>query len=188
MLAAVMQAGPILTASILAGPILSGPTPEALARWLAWLEATPFAAALRGSIWLYPIVETLHIAGFTVLVGSAVVFDLRLLGLSRAIKVTDLADHVLPWARRSLAIVVPTGLLLFTTQPTEMAASLVFRWKLTLIGLAGLNALLFHVWTFRSVAAWDHTAPTPLRAKVAGLLSLTLWAGVISCGRFLAYF
>jgi hypothetical protein len=173
---------------LLAAPLFGGPTPEALARWLAWLEATPFAVALRESIWLYPIVETLHIAGFTVLVGSAVVFDLRLLGLSRAIKVTDLADHVLPWAQRSLAIVVPTGLLLFTTQPTEMAGSLVFRWKLTLIAAAGLNALLFHVWTFRSVDAWNLGVPTPLRAKFAGLMSLTLWASVISCGRFLAYF
>ncbi|HVE66313.1 MAG TPA: hypothetical protein VNC59_07005, partial [Thermoanaerobaculia bacterium] len=85
----------------------------AQAEWLAWLERTPFAAAMRESLWLYPTVETAHIVGFVVLVGAAAMFDLRLLGFSRHLPVDGTARHLLPWSRASLLLVVPTGLLLF---------------------------------------------------------------------------
>lgn len=156
--------------------------------WLRWLEATPLAARVREGAWLFPAIETLHIAGFVILGGAAFLFDLRLLGLSRSIRVTALARHALPWARRSLfLVVVPTGLLLFATQATELANSGVFRLKLALIALAGVNALVFHRRTARSVDAWDHDAGTPAAAKVAGAVSLMLWTAVITCGRLLAY-
>lgn len=145
------------------------------------------AVIVRDSTWLYPIVETIHIAGFVVLVGAAVMFDLRLLGFSRLVRVTDLARHVLPWSRWSVAPVFLSGLLLFMTQPVEMAGNATFRAKLALILLAGVNAFVFHQWTFKSVDRWDRAVATPAPAKAAGLLSLTIWAGVISCGRFLAY-
>ena len=130
----------------------------------------------------------MHIVGFTVLVGGAAMFDLRLLGFGRRLKVSDLAWHLLRWSRLSALLVVPTGLLLFMTQATEMAASPVFRLKLSLIALAALNALAFHFWTLKDVVAWDENVPAPARAKAAGLFSLVLWLGVITCGRFLAYY
>lgn len=71
----------------------------------------------------YPIVEIGHIVGFVVLVGAAVMFDLRLLGLSRRLAVADMARHLLRRARGSVALVVPSGLPMFTAHATEMAAS-----------------------------------------------------------------
>jgi hypothetical protein len=59
--------------------------------------------------------------------------------------------------------------------------------KLSLIALAGLNALAFHRFTFRSVATWDRHVPAPAAARVSALASLALWVGVVSCGRLLAY-
>lgn len=156
-------------------------------QWLRWLEASALASRLRGDAWLYPAVETIHIIGFAILVGAAVVFDLRLLGLSPAIRVSDLARHVLPWARRSLfLLVLPSGLLLFATQAEALAASRVFQLKLLLIALAGMNTFVFHGRTARTLAEWDQADP-PLAAKVAGALSLVLWVGVVTCGRWLAY-
>jgi hypothetical protein len=156
--------------------------------WLHWLQTTALATRLRGSTWAYPLVETMHILGFTVLVGSAAMFDLRLLGFARRIKVSELAQHLLRWSRSSLLLVVPTGFLLFMTQAVEMAASPVFRLKLVLIALAASNALVFHFWTLKGVVAWNENLSTPARAKAAAVLSLMLWAGVITCGRFLAYY
>jgi hypothetical protein len=164
------------------------PSQAAAGEWLKWLENTAPAVSLRESTWAYPVVETLHIIGFTVLVGGAAMFDFRLLGFGRRIKVTDLARHLLRWSRLSVLLVVPSGLLLFITQATEMAASPVFRLKLSLLALAAINALAFQVWTLKNVAAWDELVATPARAKSAALLSLVLWAGIISCGRFLAYY
>lgn len=156
--------------------------------WLVWLETTALAGAMRQWLWLYPIVEIAHITGFVVLVGAAVMFDLRLLGLSRRLAVADMARHLLRWARASVALVVPSGLLMFTAHATEMAASPVFRLKLALIAAAGLNAAAFHRGVFRSVEAWNRDATSPPAARVAAVLSLTFWTGVIACGRLLAYF
>ncbi|NMO21340.1 hypothetical protein HPC49_35790 [Pyxidicoccus fallax] len=155
--------------------------------WLGGLESSALAEALRREPLLYPLVETAHILGFVVLVGAAVMFDLRLLGLSRRLPVVDLARHLLPWARRSLAVVVPTGVLLFLTQATQLGRSPVFALKLALLGLAGLNATLFHLGVFRSVQAWNTGVTAPPAARAAAIVSLLAWTGVITCGRLLAY-
>ena len=156
------------------------------AAWLVWIETTAVAAAMRGSLWLYPIVEITHIVGFVVLVGAAVMFDLRLLGVSPTLPASLMARHHLPWARAALLLVVPSGLLMFAAHATEFAANPAFRLKLVLLALAGLNALAFHRGSFRSVAAWESHA-VPAAARVAAVASLVLWAGVIAAGRLLAY-
>jgi hypothetical protein len=156
--------------------------------WLIWLEGSAVAVAMRQWLWLYPIVEILHICGFVILVGAAGLFDLRLLGMSPQLPVADMARHHLRWARFSLAIVVPSGLMMFTAHATEMAINPAFRVKLVLIAAAGLNAAVFHRGPFASVNAWDRDTTTPLAAKLMALSSLGLWAGVIACGRLLAYF
>jgi hypothetical protein len=162
-------------------------SPGAATCALLLLEESALAASVRGSAWLYPATETLHIAGFTVLVGAAAMFDLRLLGLSPEIRVTDLARHLLRWSRRGAAVAVPTGFLLFAAHATEVAANPAFRLKLALIGLAVLNALFFHARTMKQVEGWDVRVPPPPRARAAALASLSLWAGVICCGRLIAY-
>jgi hypothetical protein len=155
--------------------------------WLVWLETTALAAAMREWLWLYPIVEITHIIGLAVLVGAALLFDFRLLGLSRAIRVTALAAHVLPWARCSLLLIVPSGLMMFTAHATEMASNPAFQVKMASLIAAGLNATAFHAGVFRTVAAWDLEAAAPRAAKASAILSLCLWTMVIACGRLLAY-
>ncbi len=157
------------------------------AAWLVWLETSALAVAMRQWTWLYPIVEIIHILGFVVLVGAAFFFDLRLFGIGRALPVTGLARHLLTWARASFAIILGSGLMMFTAHATEMAANPAFRLKMVLIAAALVNAGVFHRWPFRSVSGWDAGAVTPASAKVAALLSLVLWTGAISCGRLLAY-
>lgn len=155
--------------------------------WLVWLEGSAVAVAMRQWLWLYPAVEIVHIIGFVILVGAAAMFDLRLLGVSRQLAVTDMARHLLRWARVSLLLVVPSGFLMFMAHATEMAANPAFRLKLLLIALAGLNAAMFHKGPFRSVTNWNQNMAIPAAAKVAAVLSLVLWVGVIACGRLLAY-
>ena len=156
--------------------------------WLAWLEATGLGVAMRQWLWLYPIVEIVHIAGIVLLVGAAAMFDLRLLGLSRRLPVSAMAAHLLPWARAGLAVVAPTGAMMFVAHATEMAANPAFRLKLLFIAAALANAGAFHRWPFRSVSRWDVETRPPVAARFAAVASLTLWSGVIACGRLLAYF
>jgi hypothetical protein len=161
------------------------PTGPAL---LVWLETSALAVAMRQWEWLYPIIEILHILGFVVLVGAAFMFDFRLLGLSRRLPVTGMERHLLRWARGALLVVVPTGLMMFVAHATEFVDNPVFRLKLLFLAAAGLNAAVFHRVPFRSVRDWDTEARSPGAARMAAVLSLALWTGVISCGRLLAYF
>lgn len=166
----------------------AGSSDTALQGWLRWLENTGIAVTVRESPWLYPGVETVHIIGFVILVGAAAMFDLRLLGGSRGLPVSDTARHLLRWSRASLFVVVPSGFLLFMSNATALSINNAFRLKLVLLAAAGVNAYVFHRWPFKTVSAWDREVPTPAAAKISAAVSLALWASVISCGRFIAYF
>lgn len=159
---------------------------ETVARLLAWLESTTLSVWVRDATWAYPLIETAHILGFTVLVGSAVMFDLRLLGLAPSLPVVPSARHLLKWSRLSLLVVLPSGLMLFMTQATETWANIAFRLKLLLLCVAALNALLFHLRTRKSMGGWDKQG-MPVAAKVSAIVSLIVWTGVITCGRLIAY-
>ena len=154
---------------------------------LAALEAMPLAVAMRHELWLYPAVEIVHIAGFVVLVGSITVLDLRLLGLGRTLSVRALTRHTVPWSAAAFVLIVPSGALMFAAHASDLAGNSAFRLKLVLIALAGVNAALFHVRPYRSVAAWDHDVAPPAAARAHAAVSLALWFTVIACGRLLAY-
>jgi hypothetical protein len=155
--------------------------------FLVWLELSELAQAMRQWLWLYPIVEIAHITGIVLLVGSVAMLDLRLLGLSRTLPVSQMARHLLPWSMIGLGIAAVTGVMMFAAHATEFVANPAFLLKLTLIGVAGLNALLFHRRIYPTVTQWDTGNHAPTRAKISAVASLILWLGVISCGRLLAY-
>jgi hypothetical protein len=152
---------------------------------LTMLDTSAVAGAMRGSTWLYPIVEIVHILGLSVLVGSVAMFDLRVLGFGRSVGVQAAGQMLLPWSAISLLAIVPSGLLLFSAHPNALSESRVFQLKLLLIAFAGLNALSFHLGIYRTAAMWHGIAPA--LAQLHAAASLGLWIAVISCGRFLAY-
>jgi hypothetical protein len=153
-----------------------------------WLGGTCWSIGLRESIWVYPLVDTAHVLALALFVGLAVMLDLRLLGIAlRSIPVSQLFGRVAPWMWMGFAIMLTSGVLLFSSDPVKFHGNVFFRVKLLLLALAGLNAGIFHVTIYRSVAAWDSQIAPPARARVAGALSLLFWASVISAGRLIAY-
>jgi hypothetical protein len=158
-----------------------------LAELFLYLENTTWAVTIRQSSWLYPALEVVHIVGIVCLAGAAFLFDLRLLGFGRELPVKALANHLLTWSRRGLLLVVPSGLFLFITDARELGYNPTFWLKMTLLVVAGLNALVFHQFTFRTVGSWSTNITTPNSAKAAGLFSIILWLSIIACGRWLAY-
>jgi hypothetical protein len=151
------------------------------------LDGGALGHLMRSARWLYPMVEIIHIFGFVLLVGSVLMFDLRLLGMNRQLPLTLMARHLLRWSMASLLLVVPAGLLMFSAHPQDFIGNRVFLLKLTLIMTAGLNAAMFHTGVWQSVAGWDSGRAAPASARVHAVLSMVLWLGVIACGRLLAY-
>jgi hypothetical protein len=128
-----------------------------------------------------------HIIGFVTRVGSILVLDLRLLGLTRALPVRALARHVLPGSFGALLLIVPSGLLMFIAHAGDLISNTAFVVKMLLLFCAATNAALFHAGVFRGVAAWDAGVAVPAVAKLHALASLLIWIGVLACGRLLAY-
>jgi hypothetical protein len=151
------------------------------------LEQGGVGEAMRNSMWLYPAVETVHIVGFIILVGAVVMFDLRVLGLSRQVPVRMLAAHLLPWGATALVLIVPAGLLMFAADASTLVGNRAFVLKMALLMLAGTNAAAFHLGTFRSVKDWDRGVRAPLPARLHAGVSLVLWLAIVSCGRMIAY-
>ena len=150
------------------------------------IETSGVARYMREALWAYPTVEAVHIVALAVVVGSIVIVDLRLLGLSRELSVARLARHALPWTLAAFVLAVCTGVLMFTAHAEDFLTNGVFMLKMGLILLAGINAGLLHAGAMRHAAQWDAATP-PVRVRVAAALSIVLWIGVIFCGRFLAY-
>lgn len=156
------------------------------ADWLHRLGNSGLSAAMQDSVWLYPAAETVHLLGLAALVGCAVAFDLRLLGVSRHLPAKATARHLLTCARVGFGVAAISGFLLFASDPVAISGNPAFRWKLVLIGVAGLNALRFHIGPFRTADEWQEDV-APLPARIAAVVSLGSWAGAVTAGRLIAY-
>jgi hypothetical protein len=145
-------------------------------------------AAIRDSLWLFPAIETVHLLGMAALVGTVVIFDLRLLGWAmRRERVSDLGARLLPWAWAAFVVQALTGGLLFMSEAVKVYGNPAFRVKMVLILLAGVHAMIFHWTVYRDLAVWDDRGILPARAKVAGFVSILLWVAVVAAGRFIGF-
>jgi len=153
-----------------------------------WLENTSLSSAIRESIWVFPIIETTHVLMLALSVGLIATIDLRLAGLVlRNESATEVSGELLPWALGGFLTMFVTGVFLFISMPLKCYNSPFFTIKMSLLFLSGLNALIFHLTIFRTMAKWDRDRVPPFGARVAGFLSLALWMGVIAAGRTMAY-
>ncbi len=143
------------------------------------MDALPVFAALKSSPWAYPALEVVHITGIALLVGNLVLLELRVFGGGKAIPIRELARLSLGLAAAGFGLAAASGLLMFSTQPTELLANGAFTLKLALLSIAGCNAAWFHA--RGSLDKLDGTA----RALMA--VSTLIWLAVLGCGRWIAY-
>ena len=156
--------------------------------FLHWLESTSPAIAISESSWLFPGIESVHVLSIAMVVGSITMVDLRLLDVNlRHRPVGEVTAEILPWTWASFAVAVCTGALMFASNATHYWGTVPFRAKMLLLFLAGFNMLVFHATTNRSVEVWGRQAHTPRTAKISGGVSLGLWIGVVTFGRWIGF-
>ena len=155
---------------------------------LEWLHDTPFSAMMRDSIWAEPIVETVHVLTLAVFLGFVLVLDLRLLDLTmRERRVSAMFEQLNPGLFGGFAVMLVSGLLLFSGDPVSFYSTWFFKAKMVMLLLAGLNVLLFNLTVGRRLAESDASPHTPWEAKAAGAASLVLWVCIVAAGRGIAY-
>ncbi|SNT10131.1 hypothetical protein SAMN05421770_104168 [Granulicella rosea] len=159
-----------------------------LQHFCEWVYTTHLSTSIRQSPYSFPLIETIHTVGIGGVVGTVAILDLRLLGwIMKKEPVSRIARQVLPWTWAGFAVMFVTGLLLSIAESQTNYYNLAFRIKLLLLLLVGINPLIFHLTIYRKVNTWDVANVTPLRARLAAISSLVLWAGIIVAGRLIAY-
>lgn len=136
-------------------------------------------ASLQASVWAYPVLEVLHLLGVAMLLGNLVLLELRAFGWGAVLPVAPLARLSLMVAMAGFGLAAVSGLLMFSTQASELLANRAFTLKMLLLSLAACNAGWFH--GRGSLQRLDTLA----RAQL--LVSTLLWLGVLTCGRWIAY-
>jgi hypothetical protein len=152
-----------------------------------WLQNTALADAIGQSAYLFPLIESLHVLSITVMMGTIALVDLRLIGLiQRERAVSQVLREVLPFTIGAFISSVITGTLLFTSHVVQYMSNGPFIAKMALMLAAGVNILVFHGVSQRTMPQWDLGRP-PLRAVIAGGTSLILWIAVVACGRWIGF-
>ena len=154
---------------------------------ITWLEHRPFSIAIAESTWLFPITETVHVLALTIVIGAVAMMDLRLLGVGNKDRaVSEVISSSLPWAWSAFAVAFVAGSLMFASKAVSYYGNVPFRIKVVCLVLAAINMLVFHFFTARGMASWDHGRP-PLAARLAAGFSLTLWVVIVATGRWIGF-
>lgn len=150
------------------------------------IEASALGQVMRDSVWLFPMAEILHFMGLSLLIGSLLVVDFRLLGFARNFPVAAVY-RFLPLALAGFGINLVTGTMFFFSDPFRYYPNIAFRIKMLLIVLAGLNALYFAMMVRGKSAGAGGGGEAGTDIKTVSTLSFLFWIGVIILGRFIPY-
>lgn len=158
-----------------------------------WVETKLLSAGALGvasfmqTDWGWPIVESIHFMGLTLLFGSIAAWDLRLLGMCKHVPLRAF-HRLVPVAVLGFAINVSSGSMFLMTDADQYVYNPAFHLKLLFLSLAGLNVLVFYLTMFRRVNALGPAGADPYSAKVAGAVSLICWMSIIVCGRMITFY
>jgi hypothetical protein len=153
----------------------------------AYVRHTPQGEFLRTAMWGWPIFESLHFLGMSLLLGTVGVFDLRLLGFAKRIPIAAL-HRLIPIGIAGFVMNLVTGICFISATPDQYLFNKAFYWKVTFITIAGLNVMIFYARTFRRLLESPPDVTPPMAARLAGGVSLLAWIGVMSAGRLLTFF
>jgi hypothetical protein len=142
---------------------------------------------LRESQYVWSLFEVAHVLCMCLFAGLIIMMDLRLLGVGNMqTPFSVLQRRLFPWQMLGMMLSAATGLILVFGDPMRFYANIFFWMKMSLMVIAGLNAMAFHYTTYFDVDTWDSKVP-PYGAKLAGALGIGLWGFVIIAGRLIPY-
>lgn len=149
----------------------------------AWIYGSALSSAIRDNSWVVPIVQSIHIIAIAVVAGSALVTELRIVGIVAPDEtMAVVAQRYLPWMWRALAVLLATGLVMIVGEPERTLGNVTFWIKMALV-LAGVLASL----GLRKPLLRPSNPSDKAPGRVLAWILLALWVGVIFCGRWIAY-
>lgn len=156
--------------------------------FLQILHDSDIGTGVRESLYLFPLLEGVHLIGLALSVGLIIATDLRLIGVFlKQVPVSDVLHQLRPYVLTGFALTFITGIVLLWAEGPRIWEIPVFPLKLALIVVAGINALWFELKFGKTVHVWGTEAQFPTGARLAGWISLVSWSAVVILGRLIPY-
>lgn len=148
-----------------------------------WIERSWLGAMVSGSVWAFPVIEALHLLGLCMLGGSVLIVDLRMLGVGLTRQpIAELHAHARRWLIASVAIMLATGVLLFSSEAVKCYYNTSFWVKMCTLPFA-----IAYAFKVRGRIAADPALETSTRSRVTAVVSLALWLTVAAAGRWIGF-
>jgi hypothetical protein len=154
-----------------------------------WIDQTAFSQAIQAAGWVVPTVQTIHLLGIAVVASSALMIDLRLIGVFWANRpMRAVSSRFLPLVWWPLLLLLATGAIMIIAEPARSLKNPAFQIKMVLLISALVVTGLFQFLQRRNAAFGDlRTGPRAAAATVA-IVSMLLWSSIIFAGRWIAYY
>ena len=148
-----------------------------------WCETLWLGRAVVGSLWLFPVIEAVHLLALSVLGGAVLIVDLRLLGTGlKSWTPAELWHEARPYMIGGLIVLVATGVPLFLSEAIKCYYNNSFWVKMTTLPIA-----IGFAFTTRAQALHESVRNTPRRRALIGAVSITLWLIVAAAGRWIGF-
>ena len=151
-----------------------------------WLGTTPFSVAIQSTLWLTPLLQSIHILMIGVVFTIVLVLALRVLGRVRADEpLAEIYERFAPWFWSALCVMFLTGLVLSIAEPVREATALSFWIKMSLIVVGIVTSLIFGRTVRAAAAPGGHVYSG--RARTVAVATVAMWMFIIFLGRAIAY-
>jgi hypothetical protein len=154
-----------------------------------WIDQTALSQAIQVTKWAVPAVQTVHILAIAVVASSALMVDLRLIGVFWANRpVKDVMSRFLPLIWWPLLVLLTTGVIMIIAEPARSLKNPAFQLKMLLLIAALVVTALFQFLQRRNAAFGDPRSGPRMAVATLAIVSMLLWSSIIFAGRWIAYY
>jgi hypothetical protein len=162
---------------------------KALNAICVWIDQTPLSQAIQVTNWVVPAVQTVHILAIAIVASSALMIDLRLIGMFWADRpMKDVSSRFLPFVWWPLLILFATGAIMVIGEPARSLKNPAFQVKMMLLVAALIVTGLIQSFQRRNAGFGDLSRGPRAAAVTVAIVSLLLWSAIIFAGRWIAYY
>lgn len=159
-----------------------------LTHFCSWLGGTIISQVINDISWIIPAIQTIHIAGIAVLMGSMLMLDLRILNLAGTKQaMSGYAGRFLPWIWYTLPVLLLTGVVMIISDPTRELMNRAFQTKMGLVIAAIVVTIIFDRGIGKAPNYWESSNGRASIAKILAIGSILLWCCIVFAGRWIAY-
>jgi uncharacterized membrane protein SirB2 len=151
-----------------------------------WLSNTPLSLTIQTVMWIIPAVQTIHILCVAIVMSCMAMLDLRLIGVAgKRQPISRMVSKFVPWVWGALPVLLTTGIILTIGEPSRELLNPYFRAKMLMLAIVIGITFVVQRQNKKDTSFWELRRGT---AAIAGAFSLLLWVGVITAGRWIAYY